>query len=339
MGANSDRQDLAIGFLGADEPSDYVLAPAAHAERYAASAPALAARLGESDVRAAAERYEERDRRALEAQARFTTTSERAQTAVFFAGIAGVLLIATGSLAGVLDDTAERILAVAFAIGAVAASALAYMWIREIEDGQLLRRWMTLRAEAESQRLRYFDLLVSGPPLEEPLLQLEYFRRYQLDVQRLYYKARGEQHRQDADQALTTTTRSMAAAAIASGIAGILSGAFGAPWASLAGVGLVAQALASRVANREAAAQHRRNAERYERTRETLDELYGRLDAVRAATASGDLRVMREFAAAVHEQLSLEHRQWLEDTREASPALNRLEELLHTYEQRAHLQG
>jgi hypothetical protein len=64
---------------------------------------------------------------------------------------------------------------------------------------------------------------------------------------------------------------------------------------------------------------------------QTAPELAGRLDLVREATAAGELAVMRDFAAAVQDQLSLEHRQWLKDIGEASEAVTRLEERLKEY--------
>jgi hypothetical protein len=68
---------------------------------------------------------------------------------------------------------------------------------------------MTGRARAEAERLKYFELATqsvensesAGIPL--PLLQLEYFRRYQLDVQRAYYRKRRQNHKQATDKFLT----------------------------------------------------------------------------------------------------------------------------------------
>lgn len=72
--------------------------------------------------------------------------------------------------------------------------------------------------------------------------------------------------------------------------------------------------------NGEATAQNRRNAERYARTADSLDGLYA-LDRVRQAVAAGERESRTEYVAAVHDQLSLEHRQWLAETAEASRAV------------------
>jgi ferric-dicitrate binding protein FerR (iron transport regulator) len=41
---------------------------------------------------------------------------------------------------------------------------------------------------------------------------------------------------------------------------------------------------------------------------------------------------MQEFIGAVQEQISLEHRQWLDDSKSKGEAIGRLEELLQDYE-------
>lgn len=206
------------------------------------------------------------------------------------------------------------------------------MWIRRIRDGRLLETWMTRRAEAESERLRYFELVTGAePPLDEPLLMLEYFRRYQLDVQRAYYGKRGRQHRSEADRALSRASAGMAVGGIASGVAGVLAVALSPVWTALAGLGLAGQALGSTAEQGEATAQNRRNAERYDRTRDALDHLYAKLDRVRDALADGDLPSLQAYVESVHEQLSLEHRQWLEEIGTASHAVDRLEKLLEKH--------
>src|SRR5258708_28473763 len=67
--------------------------------------------------------------------------------------------------------------------------------------------WMKARERAEIARISLFDQVMntddpSSQPDELPLppLKLEHFRRYQLDVQRRYYAARGLQHAQPAGQ-------------------------------------------------------------------------------------------------------------------------------------------
>ena len=53
---------------------------------------------------------------------------------------------------------------------------------------------------------------------------------------------------------------------------------------------------------------------------------------VRVAAAMGATAVVEEFVTAVHEQLSLEHRQWLEGGESTRSAVAKLEEALKRME-------
>ena len=121
----------------------------------------------------------------------------------------------------------------------------------------------------------------------------------------------------------------MGGVALANAMSGYLA-PFDMRFTAIAAVAVIAQALASKISNREVVSQDRRNAERYKRVDTTLNGLRGQLDDVRNAVDAGDPDVLADFVEAVHEQLSLEHRQWLEEQREASAAVNRLENRLNT---------
>jgi dsDNA-binding SOS-regulon protein len=326
-----ERIRRAVDLIGAERPDDYVIAPSEHAERYRGSAPELADVLRRSEIQVSAERFEELDAKALEAQSRFTKLSNRARNAVFWAGISAAALLATGAFSPLLSEPATKaLLLISMAAGAV-ASALAAAWIRSIRTGSLLERWMTRRAEAETDRLRFFELVTRAEGVGEPLLLLEYFRRYQLDVQRTYYRDRGAAHRLEADRKLSRSGTAVALGGGASALAGVLAASLAPYWSGLAALGLVGQALASRLENEEATAQSRRNAERYERTRVTLDKLFAELDRVRQALAAGNREVLSAYVESVHQQLSLEHRQWLDEISAAGEAAARLEKLLEEY--------
>jgi hypothetical protein len=248
--------------------------------------------------------------------------------------VAAAALMVAGVLSNALSDgIAEGLLIAASVIGVV-GGAIAGIWIRRIGDGRLLEAWMTKRAAAETERLRYFELIGKSAQLREPLLQLEYFRRYQLDVQRAYYGVRSEQHRVLADRALSLSSSGIAVASIGNGLAGVLALTLSAPWAAIAGLGLLGQAFANAVENGEATSQDRRNAERYARTRELLDQLYALLDRVRAGTAAGELAALHNFVDSVQDQLSLEHRQWLEELGATSSAVARLQAVLEQYQEK-----
>ncbi|NIQ59764.1 MAG: hypothetical protein GWN71_42500, partial [Gammaproteobacteria bacterium] len=293
--------------------------------------PELAALLRESAVGVTAEQYERADERAIEAQRQFLKTSGRARAAVFWAGVATAGILVVGALAQGLPEGLENILLLVLASGGAVAGGLAGVWIQVIGRDKLLETWMRYRAEAETLRLRYFEQVTRDSELSEPLLQLEYFRRYQLDVQRAFYGVRADEHRDATERATRASTLATGVGAVATGLAGALGAALSAAWSALAGLGFAGQAVSARYDNREATTQSRRNAERYERTRKILDRLYAKLDEVRSGTAQGELAIMHEFVAAVHEQLSVEHREWLDEMGSAGEAVRRLEDLLASY--------
>lgn len=334
VAGTAQRIAAARTLLGSGAPGDFVIAPAEHAAQFEASAPELAALLRSSEIEVAARQFTERDAIALRAQSEFRAAYARARGAVFIAGIAAAALMVAGVLSGSLSETVGRSLLIGASIVGVVGGALAGLWIRRIGDGQLLEAWMTKRAAAETERLRYFDLLTKRTQLSEPLLQLEYFRRYQLDLQRAYYGVRGERHRVQANRALSQSSAGIALASVGNGLAGVLALTLSSTWAALAGLGLLGQAFATAVENSEATAQDRRNAERYARTRELLDQLYALLDQVRNGVAAGELAVLHSFVDSVHDQLSLEHRQWLEDLGATSSAVARLQAVLEQYQEK-----
>jgi hypothetical protein len=87
-------------------------------------------------------------------------------------------------------------------------------------------------------------------------------------------------------------------------------------------------ALQAFAAARESLNQDRRNAERYDNTAQALQGLRERLDDVRSGIAAGSPSVLGEYVGAVQDQLSLEHRQWLEGAENMQAAVARLEKAL-----------
>ena len=321
----------AVEAIGEGRPDDFILAPTTHAEELAGRAPALAALLRTGKVATLARQYERRDRDAGEAQTRFKEAMRWASAAVLATGVLGASIMVAGILEEARDDGDLWPLLLVLGLCALVSGALASMWLFRAREGNLVEAWMSGRAHAESARLEYFATLVrlengpSDPPLG--LLKLEYFRRYQLDVQLAYYDQRGRQHRQSADRTLTIGGFAAALAAVASGSAGIVA-SIEAPWAALAALGVIGTALAAFAATREAVNQDRRNAERYGRTLSALEILRGRLDDVRGGVLAGSQAVLEEYVAAVHEQLSLEHREWLSGAESTRSAIGKMDETL-----------
>jgi SMODS and SLOG-associating 2TM effector domain 1 len=320
----------AAGIIGRGGPRDYQLSPLEHAAQLNDSAPMLAAILTRTAPVELAQQYADADAEALAAERTFKRWVIRANWAVLGTATVSALLMAVALLAGMLDGLTQTVLIVLALIG-VTSGAMASMALFRVKEGRLLEDWMGARARAETKRLSYFSYIVNtsiGPPDPQlDLLKLEYFRRYQLDLQLAYYKTRRSRHRNSAKRTLDISALSVLVAAIASGAAGVL-GAQQSEWAALGSVAVFGAALQAFAAAREAINQDRRNAERYDNTAHALEGLRERLDDVRGGIAAGSASVLSEYVAAVQDELSLEHRQWLEGAENMQAAVARLEKAL-----------
>jgi SMODS and SLOG-associating 2TM effector domain 1 len=320
----------AAGIIGSGSPGDYRLSPVEHAAQLKTSAPKLAALLTRSAPIELARQYSEADTEALVAERTFKRWVTRANWAVLATATVSALLMAAALLSDRLGEFTQAILIVLALIG-VATGGIASMSLFRVKEGRLLEDWMTARAQAETKRLSYFSYVVSssvGPlDLQLELLKLEYFRRYQLDLQLAYYKARRSGHRNSAERTLNISAASVLVAAIATGAAGVL-GALRSEWAALGALAVFGAALQAFAAARETINQDRRNAERYVHTAQALQGLRERLDDVRLSIAGGSTSVLGEYVGAVQDQLSLEHRQWLEGAENMQAAVVRLERAL-----------
>ena len=320
----------AAGIIGSGSPGDYPLSPVEHAEQLKASAPKLAALLTRSAPVELARQYADADTEALAAERTFKRWVIRANWAVLATATASALLMAVALLTDTLGGLTQTTLIVLALIG-VATGGIASMSLFRVKEGRLLEDWMTARARAETKRLSYFSYIVNSSlqplDLQLELLKLEYFRRYQLDLQLAYYKTRRLGHRNSAERTLSISAGSVLVAAIASGAAGVL-GALRSEWAALGSLAVFGAALQAFAASRESLNQDRRNAERYDNTAQALQGLRERLDDVRLGIAAGSPSVLGEYVGAVQDQLSLEHRQWLEGAENMQAAVARLEKAL-----------
>jgi hypothetical protein len=320
----------AAGIIGHGSPSDYALSPVEHAEQLRTSAPKLAVLLTSSAPVELARQYAEADIEARVAERTFKRWVIRANWAVLATATVSALLMAVALLAGNLGGLTQTVLILLALIG-VAAGGTASMSLFRVKEGRLLEDWMTARARAETKRLSYFSTIIKssvGPPDPQlDLLKLEYFRRYQLDLQLAYYKTRRSGHRNSAERTLNISAGSVLMAAIASGAAGVL-GALQSEWAALGSLAVFGAALQAFAAAREGLHQDRRNAERYDNSAQALQGLRERLDDVRQGIAAGSTSVLGEYVGAVQDQLSLEHRQWLEGAENMQAAVARLEKAL-----------
>ena len=297
--------DKARSVVDEIEGNSYVIAPTQHAEKVNSAAPALAAVLRRSDVKAAAQEYEQKDADANQARREFMAAANYANASILVAGVCSTLLVVLGaffptlpSVSGAAADSARVAAkdagmpaAVLPAPSAPASPWLAWLvfgslafvmvvtgyfglgWMTALGKRNLLESFKRWRTEAEVARGQYFKLVTdleppadatadpSGIPLG--LLQLEYFRRYQLDVQLEFFTRRGKDHEQEADRMVNLSIWSGVAASFLSAVAGVLGAAVSPRLAVIAALGAIATAVSVYAATRESIQQARSNADRY----------------------------------------------------------------------------
>jgi len=319
----------AVDAIGPDDPNDYRIKPTAFREELGNSAPALADVLSHSSLTETAKRYEEQDAKANRTQLLFKLLSLIGVWALFVATAAGASLASLPTIGSEILAVPHGTIATSLGFCALVSGFVAAVALYGVGEGKLLQNWMTARAKAETDRVDYFRRAVervvdsdSNDPKVQ-LLCLELFRRYQLAVQQRYFRDRGASHEVSRQWTLCV-------GAVAAGILSLGSGGFG-MWASdepgilpLAALGTIGAALAVVATRREELHRDAQNAERYQKASDALSRIRERHSDVQTAIAFGDSSILIPYVAAVHEQLILEHRQWLAATEEIDTTLKEL---------------
>jgi len=320
----------AIAAIGGGQSRDWQLHPETHAAALPPAAGALSRVLLEPNLRVIMQAFNQADTAAGAAQKRYKRLAKTSAITSFLAvAIASLLLLPRAAIMppGLLTAASFT------QFGLLAVSFIASIWIGVAKPYDI---WMRERAKAETKRIELFDTVVAAsesPRVAElPLLplQLEYVRRYQLDVQRAYYAGRGRQHRWAALQGSIWRVASLAI--IGAALAPVVASARNADWlpAGLAtwfallpppielsqrlflSLGLIGGALQGLLAAYALLGQHERNAARYLDTSRNLEDLAGRpLEEARAAAAEGRQGPVLAFVALLHQQISSEHREWM----------------------------
>jgi hypothetical protein len=339
----------AIEAVGPDQPTDWELRPDKHsaALKDAAAAAPLASLLQSPDLVPIVNRYVSCNRASMLAQAAYKRWAQLSAVASLLAvAIASVMLLPR--VGGINDATVTFAAVLQFLL--LAVSFLASLWLgwRRPYD-----TWMRKRADAETARIQLFRQVTMAEVSEQggglPILplQLEYFRRFHLDIQRLYYRQRGDQHFRAVRRRFVWRCMALMLIVLATvpivwtvqekdWIPAWLGG-----WLSLLPpkdefaqrlflcFGLIGGALQGYLAAYAMMSNDERNSARYRETRDNLDDLAARpLDEARLAAAAGDRSRVYAFYALVEEQVSSEHREWTA-IRQLVPdlSLDRLREL------------
>lgn len=321
--------------IGEEKPKDYKLKPTKFPEVLNKNASSLSNLLKRSSFERRAERYEKYSNEAKSAQKKFKTYAMQATWSICVAAISGSCLSAV-SLYIVKFESNFIFTSCLFILGfiSIAFAGLAVFRLHQIKTEKLFEIWMTERAKAEAERLGYFSALARylfknhKDDIWLSLLFACMFKRYQIEVQLLYYSNRCKEHRKSLE--ITSKIGAVAAICLAfgSGVLGMF-GAFHEKVLPLAALGTIGAALSIVASRREEINQDGRNAERYTRTADILSNLSQKHDDILEAISEGkksDLLV--KYVDAVNDQLSLEHRQWTGDVLEMPSALAKLENSL-----------
>lgn len=339
----------AIEAVGADQPSDWELRPESHiaALKNPAAAAPLVKLLKNMDLVPIVNQYVSANREAVAAQATYKRYARLSAIGSLLAVvIASVMLLPR--VGGIGDEIVTT--AAVFQFVLLTLSIIASLWLAWRKPYDV---WMRKRADAEIARIQLFRHVTTADGSREanslPVLplQLEYFRRFHLDIQRVYYRERGEQHKRAVRRRLVW--RSIALIFVFAAAVPILWTVQGKDWIPswveqwltllppegefaqrlFLCLGLIGGALQGFLAANALISYDERNSARYRETRENLDDLAARpLNEAREAAAAGDRSRVYGFYALVDEQVSSEHREWTA-IRQLVPdlSLDRLREL------------
>ena len=315
----------AIGF---DESNDYEIMPSEFHSQVKNKAPQLSALLHSDALTETARRYERNNKNAIDVQQKFKNLSNQATWAIFVATISAVSITFFTPSPNI---TTTDIQIIPLLLGSISliGGAWAAWGLHHINSTHLLEKWMQARAKSETDRIGYFNRLIGLASKEHSndakllLLVLEFFRRYQLTIQQNYYEGRGQKHRQSLQ--ITTSIGSMAASTLALGSGGTaIIGAFQSSFLQFSIIGIFGTALALVASRREELNQDERNSERYCRTAELLSHIREYHDKVQLNIAAGNTDILMKYVSSAHEQLSLEHRQWLSETESMNETIRTL---------------
>lgn len=304
-------------------------------------------------VRTAVGAYAEADEEAGKEQQRHKREVRATAWPLFLAVLAGIaaVLIPPAVFGGAIDyvfgwgsDSRNEIIRIwrTWAPWIVYAGLIgtAFQRLRFRPDERYLL-WQQQRAKAEAFRREVFKRLFDHSPGKDPwelLLKLEYFRRWQVEFQRDYFLARGEEHARAVRRASLLNRLSvlifllLGLLLLTSAVAGydeqgmpnvLLRGPLDALsllgfaeawswdyWLLLFAALTVAAMAYYLVLDRLSACK--RNAPRFETMRENFDELLGeRLKAAREGAARGNRSAVRHYVERVHAVMTLEVNDWV----------------------------
>src|SRR5262245_24886666 len=184
----------AIEAVGPEQPSDWELRPENHiaALKDPVAAAPLVQLLKHPDLALIVQQYVSANRQAVAAQAAYKRCARLSAIGSFLAVVIASFMLLPRI--GGMNDAAVTIAALAQFLLLV-ISFLASLWLAWRRP---YHTWMRKRADAEIARIGLFRHVTTANSASQVMglpvlpLQLEYFRRFHLDIQRLYYRQRGQ---------------------------------------------------------------------------------------------------------------------------------------------------
>lgn len=326
--------EQAIAAIGKDDPgTDWQLRPEAHARSMPTQAGALKRVLEGPELQQIIQQFRVTDTAAIAAQARYKRIGRISLYAGTIATVVGALFLLP------LGDWLKGSLALAGSALQIGSMLVAFLASRILLVTKPFDAWMKQRAEAEIARIELFDRITrtelahKGDELPLLPLKLEYFRRYQLDVQQRYYRGRGTEHA-GAMRRNNAWLKLSFALTIISVLLGLLLGArLAADWLPvlrawvpdwsnelarlelnrvLLTLGVLASAFYGLGVARSLMDLDERNASRFLTNAENLDYLSRTsLPQARQAAEDGRSDDVYEFIQRVQGLVSSEHKEWI----------------------------
>jgi hypothetical protein len=285
--------------------------------------------LNSSSVRVQLEALDHLDRVAKVQQRAFRRELTIANLCLMVAGVLSGLVLAVAPLVPAANAGWWAWLPRIMGVATLALGALAALHTYKAREGNRLQRWLSARSGAEMARAGVFMTIAeraADAGSEPALAALELVNRDLLEHQRMWFRTRADDCRRSSDW--TTSWGGLGTSLAFVGGSGAVIASFQPSQTWIAVAGVIGAAVGAYAVNRESLRLDRANANGHEKAAAALDAIAARYDAVEAEVIAGKPEALRAFTAAITEQLSAEHKRWLEGSTQAEAVLGKLDNQL-----------
>lgn len=313
----------AVESIGEQAKDDWILAPDQHAKALPATAELLKKRLQSNTVTIQTKRYQRYDQSAITAQKQYQQQSTRRIFSAALAAILGGLFLYLQGHDGfnqLLGETQSLFYFILLMTNISFAATTAF-YSFQLKNSNSYDDWKEQRAEAENARIEYFQLVTDSPkpPYEDVedsaefmALQLEYFRRYMLDMQYHYYQGRSKQHRKKTQRLVFYGGLFTAIFAAGSALGNLGQAELTNPLSNLlALISVIIPSLLTLQAQFTSLHEDRHSLRSYEHTYAELERALMALGRVRYDVAEGKREALTAFVKTINTALATEHQVWL----------------------------